>query len=565
MFRLLLLIAVTAISLQSAQAQSPSPLAIELGNPLGEKVIGGYRMLWFEQANRPGNIAVFPWFECDPEQFREIDLGNGKTRLTLRIHINPAPGRNLLVRELRQIASSQQDEKIRALYSSIAEANITTPGIEKLRIVQAEGPDFRFADFKDASVSSPSIPLQIEIPNDKLDKFKDHIRDGNIGFRVEASISAVVARGSAEVSFTWERVRQTSAFGEITGDGVSVDDLLKKAPRVTRDQEVKIRDEIATQLVLEFKIQDDMSEADMDELKRRLDGFLQAGMQEEAIALTDSDDTWAKLSMYGYDPKDVSPIVIKGLIETMQKDIKDQGSHTVEANASASFLGFGGSAGAKVSKTWLKENHDKHHLQIDETGLPVGLRVKVANDALFKRSGSFLSKIKRTYSTVAPNVTFIQSNGNKGKMSRIGKVEHLIETTNVPIGTILAWHKSMNKTPTPLPDGWVECDGTTLSDPKYSDSPYFNLAVPDLNTRGRFLRGGAKSGVPQDDTIKSHSHKCTPNNTFIICQENHPNKQRIPGNNGGSQGFGHATETQPFGESETRPVNMSVVWIMKVK
>ena len=34
----------------------------------------------------------------------------------------------------------------------------------------------------------------------------------------------------------------------------------------------------------------------------------------------------------------------------------------------------------------------------------------------------------------------------------------------VPIGSIIAWHKSFSNSPA-LPDGWVECDGQVLSDP----------------------------------------------------------------------------------------------------
>lgn len=56
---------------------------------------------------------------------------------------------------------------------------------------------------------------------------------------------------------------------------------------------------------------------------------------------------------------------------------------------------------------------------------------------------------------------------------------NLVKSVIPPIGSVLAWLKSLGTTHTPsLPDGWVECNGQTLSD---SDSPYNGDTIPDLN------------------------------------------------------------------------------------
>ena len=47
----------------------------------------------------------------------------------------------------------------------------------------------------------------------------------------------------------------------------------------------------------------------------------------------------------------------------------------------------------------------------------------------------------------------------------------------VPIGSVTAWMKSYPNTP-PLPNGWVECNGSTLND---SSSPYHGQVLPNLN------------------------------------------------------------------------------------
>ncbi|MFA5857623.1 MAG: hypothetical protein WC955_01000 [Elusimicrobiota bacterium] len=71
-----------------------------------------------------------------------------------------------------------------------------------------------------------------------------------------------------------------------------------------------------------------------------------------------------------------------------------------------------------------------------------------------------------------------------------------------PIGSIVAWHKSLSGVPS-LPAGWVECTGGTVSD---VDSPINGQAIPDLNSekyaggRGLYLRGGTTSGSFNEST-----------------------------------------------------------------
>lgn len=75
--------------------------------------------------------------------------------------------------------------------------------------------------------------------------------------------------------------------------------------------------------------------------------------------------------------------------------------------------------------------------------------------------------------------------GTKAKSVEVNKNFHL---TGCPIGTVLPWLKTLTNTPS-LPDGWVECDGSTVSD---GDSVYNGVTLPDLTDT--FLRGAATSG-----------------------------------------------------------------------
>ena len=127
-----------------------------------------------------------------------------------------------------------------------------------------------------------------------------------------------------------------------------------------------------------------------------------------------------------------------------------------------------------------------------------------------------------------------------------------------PIGSIIAWHKSMAGTPA-IPSGWVECNGQVVSD---ADSPYNGTAVPALNNDagsgqgGRFLRGNSASGIMQSDDFKSHTHQ--------IRDESDPSGGGAleEGSWSGAWLNGLVSET---GGPETRPANMSVVWIIRVK
>ena len=153
-----------------------------------------------------------------------------------------------------------------------------------------------------------------------------------------------------------------------------------------------------------------------------------------------------------------------------------------------------------------------------------------------------------------------------------------ISLNNVPVGSIVAWHKSFLNTPegTPqeLPPGWVECNGQVLD---MDGSPYNGQEIPNLNgpqtsistqaTKGYFLRGHTQSGDTEQD------------------QSNHLDAVHTNGSSGAPLGVwvplpenGAQVRTMTYYTSvdkdsmyfrlngrETRPVAFSVVWIMRVK
>jgi hypothetical protein len=140
-----------------------------------------------------------------------------------------------------------------------------------------------------------------------------------------------------------------------------------------------------------------------------------------------------------------------------------------------------------------------------------------------------------------------------------------------PLGSIMAWHKNLSSTPG-LPDGWVECNGQTISDVL---SPYNGVAVPDLNSNvssafggtsggGRFLRGAATSGTMQADQMAD----------IEMNGDNSSSSTSLTRNNDGSTSnysawfeyfYSGDRMRWRYANREVRPVAMTVVWIIRVK
>lgn len=91
----------------------------------------------------------------------------------------------------------------------------------------------------------------------------------------------------------------------------------------------------------------------------------------------------------------------------------------------------------------------------------------------------------------------------KGVQSKVDDME------TMPIGTIIAWvNKPYNDSEASesvdLPDGWMRCDGSTITHP----SIWAGKQTPDLNGEKLFLRGGSDKEVyfMEEDQIQQHEH-----------------------------------------------------------
>ena len=107
-----------------------------------------------------------------------------------------------------------------------------------------------------------------------------------------------------------------------------------------------------------------------------------------------------------------------------------------------------------------------------------------------------LEKINSQYANITANTEAIRDNN---------ETITYIQSTNPPIGIIIAWVTKTNESQTEnildeLPLGWMKCDGSEIPE----DSPWAGLNTPNLNSEGRFLRGGKQRNTLelQDDSFQ---------------------------------------------------------------
>ena len=124
----------------------------------------------------------------------------------------------------------------------------------------------------------------------------------------------------------------------------------------------------------------------------------------------------------------------------------------------------------------------------------------------------------------------------------------------LPIGSVVAWPSSS------IPSGWLECNGQSTTQYPILNT-LIGATVPDL--RGEFIRGydhgkGTDSGrtllSSQADEFKSHVHTVDGQIVADISTA----QARVLGGNGTSN-----VDTQATGGTETRPVNVALMYIIK--
>ncbi len=172
--------------------------------------------------------------------------------------------------------------------------------------------------------------------------------------------------------------------------------------------------------------------------------------------------------------------------------------------------------------------------------------------------------------------------GNAAVASEVNANFTYLNNVAVPIGGIIGWHQDLAGVPAlPGTGEWVKCDGQTLAD---ANSPMNGQVIPNLNGNGlganspgqtakvqMFLRGGTSSGTGQQDAFQGHYHQIGSGGGPVGAgSAGRFAESPDAGWSDGSLAFIRNPKTDgtngtPRTANETRPMNMSVVWIMRVK
>ena len=145
-----------------------------------------------------------------------------------------------------------------------------------------------------------------------------------------------------------------------------------------------------------------------------------------------------------------------------------------------------------------------------------------------KKSGLFKSGYYniKTGADLRPSLVFCDM--TSGTYDDVPELDENIFSDLTPIGTILAWTPKPETTSTTvldLPRGWMFCNGSDIT-----EGPWKGGKTPDLNSIGAFLRGGSEDlvlemedGQLEDHTHEDpgHSHDCSATSTAD------PHKHRI--------------------------------------
>jgi len=172
-----------------------------------------------------------------------------------------------------------------------------------------------------------------------------------------------------------------------------------------------------------------------------------------------------------------------------------------------------------------------------------------------------------------------------GDITATGRVQAQAGFGYVPVGTVLPWYNT--SATAPLPTGWYKCNGQSVAVPSGGEgdlldgstnatfvTPNLNAYATDgLGARGVFLRGGTTAGVVQGDAFQGHWHTTfadqgsggatfwglqywTGNRSGTSSYEGTQGTVRSPANDGANG--------SPRVTNETRPLNMSVIYIIRL-
>jgi len=210
--------------------------------------------------------------------------------------------------------------------------------------------------------------------------------------------------------------------------------------------------------------------------------------------------------------------------------------------------------------------------------------VQWLNDVITSNISQLSNRIDENVNQISDNsnqITNVRTELTDDIEAVLSEINDITSKMNLaPVGTILAWTPYPDKnTPNPvtLPEGWVECDGRDIT-----EGIWTGHATPDLNKSQRFLRGGIVGNALEleEDTTAVHDLKTSHSLTFtdIYYAGDHTCSTYYDHGIHDKKNSDHESDNRCLrtdgvqgsiqingGSTETRPKNMKIVWVMKIK
>merc|ERR1719495_925340 len=309
----------------------------------------------------------------------------------------------------------------------------------------------------------------------------------------------------------------------------------------------------------------------------------------DLFAFKTVEDVLAENQKLKQEVKWLNNVITQNITE-LQKNMKDLSDKTAKDIRTSQDSIKANQNSIKTNQNSIKDTTKNFGITTDDLKANVNvLNSKTTN--LDNKIETNTKGLKASNGLIQVNKNSIQGNKNSIQANKNSITTAQANIRNIhlaPLGTITAWvnRPGTNTAHTEnLPVGWIRCDGSVIPSP----SPWAGQKTPNINGENRFLRGGIDSTMlqKQDDSIQGHTHSVSDPGHSHGYDDKWPSWAH-PAINGHWGPNGADTQTDRFdqshpstsnkaasgvkvngvqgarADSETRPKNIRVVYIMRV-
>jgi hypothetical protein len=405
---------------ESNVIEIPSPTRV-VGAWLATVDVDGLEIQVFEMPGNTKNVVyTAPFhFELDPDgnvDVRQIstphddDKTRQLTRLNLTLIRNPQGTREKIAEKLRKsnVRSDITAENVNPADVYELVIKDVTPGLKT---------SLRFMDYNQRYFSGKRVELDAYVPVTEASAYKKWIQDGGSRFRIHQKLYGEVVDWEQTADIRSHIAQAALSQLDVSGPVIPGDIRQNKAPYVTRKQMDEIQKNVRQQLSVNIRT---MGASNEGVLTSQTDRFVDQ-MFDLSVVSFDDGSLWEALDEQNLTQNGIDP----GKLQSFKENISsiDKSSWTkedydrIKIEASASFLGFGGSAGVENESRKIDngtkevQNSVVYDIQGD-IPVPVGIELYRLSEGAMKtltemsfremRTSKAITEMQMDISTIKP-------------------------------------------------------------------------------------------------------------------------------------------------------------------